>query len=324
MADTRIITIPTKWALNAVDVPYGQQPVEGTAYGKTDLVNNDLEKGWQYKVIQDSSIFNELMRRMTGLAELLEQYGVLPWCASTAYKVGGLAIGYNNKVYQAIIDNTNVDPTTTGSTTWRLFGGIFSPGIGVYTAGATLTSTDFGRATIYQSESAGTLILPSVAAGPVGSLIMISSIAAGICTVQRAGSAVIDAFGVYGQTSIALAAGDNIILATNGTDWLQVAGSNVSLSKFVNVSSSTEWTTTLPDGTIMKRGFVNNASTAASLQLTFSYAFPNYIQTLNLTSWANQGGTGVYNHTSKDATGALIYRGGTASSYYYDYLAFGR
>ena len=324
MADTRIITIPTIWAKNAVDVPYGQQPVEGTAYGKTSLENNDLEKGWQYKVIQDSSIFNELMRRMTGIVELLEQYGVLPWCADTLYKTGGLAIGYNNRVYQANIDNTGVDPTTTGSVTWRLFGGIFSPGIGTYTAGATLTSTDFGRVTIYQSESAGTLILPSVTAGPVGSLIMISSIAAGICTIARAGSAIIDAFGVYGQTSIVLAAGDNVMLVTDGVNWLQVAGSNVNLSKFINISSETEWTTCLPDGTIMKRGFVNDASTCASLQLTFSYPFPNYIQTLDLTSWANQGETGVYNHTSKDATGALIYKGGTATSYYYDYLAFGR
>ena len=324
MADTRIITIPTTWAKDAPDVPYGQQPVQGTTYGKTGLENNDLEHGWSYKQVQDSSIVNELLRRMTGLAMLLEQYGVLPWCASTAYKIGGLAIGYNNKVYQAIIDNTDVDPTATGSVTWRLFGGIFSPGIGTYTAGATLTSTDFGRVTIYQSESPGTLILPSVTAGPVGSLILISSIAAGICTVARAGSAIIDAFGVYGQTSIVLAAGDNVMLVTDGVNWLQVAGSNVNLSKFINISSATEWTTYLPDGTIMKRGFVNDASTGASLQLTFSYPFPTYIQTLNLTAWANQGGTGVYNHPTKSAAGALIYKGGTATSYYYDYLAFGR
>ena len=324
MADTRIITIPTTWAKDAPDVTFGVPPVQGITYGKTDLANNDLEHGWQYKVTQDSSIFNELMRRMTGLIIELEQYGVLPWCAETAYKIGGLAIGYNNKVYQAIIDNTDIDPTIPGSTTWRLFGGIFSPGIGSYTASAILTATDFGRVIIYDSESAGTLTLPSVTAGPVGSLIMISSIAAGLCTVARAGSAIIDAFGVYGQTSIVLAAGDNIILVTDGTNWLQVAGSNVSLSKFINISSETEWTTYLPDGTIMKRGFVNDVSTAASLQLTFSYPFPNYIQTLNLTSWANQGGTGVYNHTSKNAAGALIYKGGTATSYYYDYLAFGR
>ncbi|MDD4995787.1 MAG: hypothetical protein PHW53_04990 [Patescibacteria group bacterium] len=103
--------------------------------------------------------------------------------------------------------------------------GLNAGGTIAYTATATLTAADVGKAIVYFSASAGTLTLPGVSALPVGAIIAISNINAGACTVLRAGASVLLAFG-QNTTSIVLQLGDSIILHSNGTNWVQIAGNN--------------------------------------------------------------------------------------------------
>jgi len=61
-----------------------------------------MTTGWPYSQIVDSATFNEAMRRITTLLQLMEEYGVLTWCAATTYKTGGLAVGSDDFLYPGI------------------------------------------------------------------------------------------------------------------------------------------------------------------------------------------------------------------------------
>ncbi len=94
-----------------------------------------------------------------------------------------------------------------------------------YSGSATLTAADFGRVARYNSGSVGTLTLPNVSVLG-GSIIAVSNINIGACTIAQGGSELIYALGSMAVTSITLQKGDSVLLAATGGVWIQVAGSN--------------------------------------------------------------------------------------------------
>ena len=97
-------------------------PVAGTSYRKTDISQNDVEKGWPFKNIVDSAKFNQILFETTTMTQLLEKYGILPWSNSTDYEVDSLCVGSNGKLYKAVQasgpSSSYVDPTTDDGTNW--------------------------------------------------------------------------------------------------------------------------------------------------------------------------------------------------------------
>lgn len=121
MVDTRTVTLPAIWADDAItEIP--TPPIANTTYRNTDLGSTELLAGWPYQKIVDSADFNQTLWLISNLVKSCEQYGIMPWCASTAYKQNGICLGSNGIFYWAKQDNTGVNPVTdSGMTNWGVF-----------------------------------------------------------------------------------------------------------------------------------------------------------------------------------------------------------
>ena len=102
------------WALDAPDPPSGTTPAAGTTYGDSSLEIADIEAGWPYSSIVDSAKFNEMMRRLTTLMQMLESQGILTWCAAITYGQGAKVLGSDGNFYHSrTAENLNNDPTAS-------------------------------------------------------------------------------------------------------------------------------------------------------------------------------------------------------------------
>jgi hypothetical protein len=90
-------------------------------------------------------------------------------------------------------------------------------------------------------------------------------------------------------------------------------------SDFEALLTTLSSTQKLPTGFTLQCGNITNASTAASLPLTFSKVFPTACVALILVS--SNGGSG-YSHQGKNAAGATLVRGSNPA-YALDYIAVG-
>lgn len=105
------------WAYGAPDPP-SELPSAGTTYANSALTESTINAAWPHANIVDSADFNEIMRRITSLVQQLEQYGTLPWCATTTYPLGAEAMGSDGNIYMSLqASNLNQDPTTA-TTYW--------------------------------------------------------------------------------------------------------------------------------------------------------------------------------------------------------------
>lgn len=121
MVDTRTVTLPAIWADDAItEIP--TPPIANTTYRNTDLGSTELLQGWPYQKIVDSADFNQTLWLISNLVKSCEQYGIMPWCASTTYKQNGICLASNGIFYLAKKDNTGVNPVTdSGMTNWGVF-----------------------------------------------------------------------------------------------------------------------------------------------------------------------------------------------------------
>ena len=121
MVDTRTLTLPAIWADDAItEIP--TPPIANTTYRNTDLGSTELLQGWPYQKIVDSADFNQTLWLISNLVKNCEQYGIMPWCASTTYKQNGICLASNGIFYWAKKDNTGVNPVTdSGMTNWGVF-----------------------------------------------------------------------------------------------------------------------------------------------------------------------------------------------------------
>lgn len=136
MPTNRTVTLTGIFAQNASTV-IPANPVAGSPYRNASMTPTEIQNGWPFKTIVDSSNFNQTMYELSSLAKQFEQYGFLPWSNLTDYPIGGFALGSNGSLYQALQatgpSTTAMDPTTdTNHTYWQVvqFGthtGIVSP-----------------------------------------------------------------------------------------------------------------------------------------------------------------------------------------------------
>lgn len=107
----RNTTLPGIWASTAqTTIP--TPPVAGVTYRDTTLNSTAIDKAWPFKTIVDSSDFNQHAFLQDTLIKEAEQYGVMRWNNTTAYKKGGFCLAQDEKVYQAKRDNQGKDPTS--------------------------------------------------------------------------------------------------------------------------------------------------------------------------------------------------------------------
>lgn len=85
-------------------------PVAGTSYRDTSMSAADINTGWPYKTIVDSSQFNQAMYQYSTIAQMQEKYGLTPWSENTDYELGSLCLGTDGVVYQA---KGNTGPSST-------------------------------------------------------------------------------------------------------------------------------------------------------------------------------------------------------------------
>ena len=118
MVDTRTVTLPAIWADDAItEIP--TPPIANTTYRNTGLGSTELLQGWPYQKIVDSADFNQTLWLISNLVKNCEQYGIMPWCASTTDKQNGICLASNGIFYWAKKDNTGVNPVTdSGMTNW--------------------------------------------------------------------------------------------------------------------------------------------------------------------------------------------------------------
>ena len=121
MVDIRTVTLPALWADDAItEIP--TPPIANTTYRNTDLGSTELLAGWPYQKIVDSADFNQTLWLISNLVKTCEQYGIMPWCASTTYKQNGICLGSNGIFYWAKKENTGVNPVNdSGMTNWGIF-----------------------------------------------------------------------------------------------------------------------------------------------------------------------------------------------------------
>lgn len=124
MPNNRTVTLTGIFAQNASTV-IPANPVAGSPYRNASMTPTEIQNGWPFKTIVDSSNFNQTMYELSSLAKQFEQYGFLPWSNLTDYPIGGFALGSNGSLYQALQatgpSTTSMDPTTdTNHTYWQV------------------------------------------------------------------------------------------------------------------------------------------------------------------------------------------------------------
>lgn len=76
-------------------------PVAGISYRDANLTEADINKGFPFKTIVDSSQFNEALYEYSSITKLQETYGFVPWSSLTDYEIGSVCLGTDGILYQA-------------------------------------------------------------------------------------------------------------------------------------------------------------------------------------------------------------------------------
>jgi len=114
----RTIKVGGVWAQGAIDPP--ATPVQSTTYADSGVTEGEIQAGWPFADIVESAKFNEVMRRITSLIKLAEEWGVLPWNSSTTYATKALVMGSNGEIYYCKVASSTGNDPTTSPTQWGL------------------------------------------------------------------------------------------------------------------------------------------------------------------------------------------------------------
>ena len=114
----RTIKVGGVWAQGAADPP--ATPVQSTTYADSGVTEGEIQAGWPFADIVESAKFNEVMRRITSLIKLAEEWGVLPWNSSTTYATKALVMGSNGEIYHCKVASSTGNDPTTSPTQWGL------------------------------------------------------------------------------------------------------------------------------------------------------------------------------------------------------------
>ena len=99
-----------------------QVPVAGTSYRDTSMTKTEINNGWSYKVVVDSSQFNQAMYEYSTISSLQEKYGFVPWSNLTDYEEGSYCLGTDGTIYRALQatgpSSTSYNPVEDSSHTY--------------------------------------------------------------------------------------------------------------------------------------------------------------------------------------------------------------
>lgn len=117
-------------------------PVSGISYRDTNTTAAEMEDGFPFKTIVDSSKFNEMLFEYSTISKMQEKYGFVPWSSLTDYEIGSCCLGTDGRIYQAKQasgpSSTDINPVNdTGETYW----GKVTLGGQVRNIGETVSST---------------------------------------------------------------------------------------------------------------------------------------------------------------------------------------
>ena len=86
----------------------------------------DPETGWDITYSQPggNKVLRELMNynfnQLTAVGYDVNRYGAnLPWYDSVTYEIGAIVIGTDNNRYEALLQNSNIDPVTDTNINWK-------------------------------------------------------------------------------------------------------------------------------------------------------------------------------------------------------------
>lgn len=82
-----------------------QYPVSGITYRNEEITREDIEKGWPFNTVCESSTFNHFMFKLTSLLKEIEQTGVLRWSDKINYNVGSFCTDEEGKLKRCISVN---------------------------------------------------------------------------------------------------------------------------------------------------------------------------------------------------------------------------
>lgn len=191
-------------------------------------------------------------------------------------------------------------------------------------ASRNVALADIGALVWFNSHGSYTLSLPppSVMGIPYsGASFTVFSTSVGGTVAVSGGAIIQDQMG-GNLTTFAVKPGQSAkFVATSPTTWtvLESTANLLRNSDFAAALAVTAASQQLP-GLMIKVGNIANASTAASIPLTFPVSFPNACVALVLTPWSTGGS--AYSHNGRDKSGATISRVANAN-FYFDYIAIG-
>ncbi|POA44754.1 phage tail protein [Pseudomonas sp. MPR-ANC1] len=183
-------------------------------------------------------------------------------------------------------------------------------------ANTVLSAADVGKVI---KSGVVDVTLPSLASVPNGAAILVRTGQGGRLLVQGTDQL----FGMLGAiaTPYVIVQPQAFHIVKVGTAWQILSGDGALMSSALFAASLAPSAASqqLP-GLMIKVGNISNASTAATIPLTFPVSFPNACVALVLTPWTTGGG--AYMHNGRDKSGATISKG-TNAAYYFDYIAIG-
>lgn len=119
----RNVTIKGVFAENATTtIP--QTPVAGTSYRDATTTQSEMNAGFPFKTIVDSSKFNEALYEYSAITKMQEKYGFVPWSNLTDYETGSFCLATDGMLYQALQasgpSSSAINPVNdTSATYWK-------------------------------------------------------------------------------------------------------------------------------------------------------------------------------------------------------------
>lgn len=115
----RTLALAEIWARTAnTSIPL--PPTTGVSYRDTSLSAIEIARGQAYKSIGDSAAWNQYLWQISGLIQMSEQYGIMPYSSSTTYKEKALALYTDGILYRSKMDVPRGTPCTN-TAYWEIF-----------------------------------------------------------------------------------------------------------------------------------------------------------------------------------------------------------
>lgn len=133
----RDFNIPAPWARDALTtIP--PVPIDGASYRRTDVTESEFAAGQGFNVVHPSGIHNAKDYAVSGVAQMSEIYGFIPWSPKTKYMAhASFALGSDGIPYRAIqatgpgTMSGSINPVEdTGGLYWQSLGSWLSYGGG--------------------------------------------------------------------------------------------------------------------------------------------------------------------------------------------------